>query len=230
MIKDADLPTGASLEFLPLWARLRGHGHLWHGTSPESLDAILRDGQITPNIGQFPSTFPQSKVSYSRHMCAISLFDFDTENESLIFDQEFKWGSVLIASLPATKALIRINREALDRTNLLVPIEISQRDRRLDCLPDDVRKMQMYIPCVEALHIGPISTSAFAGLILLASENGKYRWEEVGAGLECFRALLAVNEEWVADYERRTAERHARGDYTFAEAVEASIRAAENNR
>jgi hypothetical protein len=143
----------SSLTFSPLWARLRGHGQLWHRTSIVALERILRDGALVPNIGQLPNTFGQSQVSYSRHLGAVSLFDFDTADVPDIIEHEWKWGEVLATRLPAT-VLIRIMRDALDRTKLLLPTEISDGDRRLDPLPGDIRRMRMVIPAVEALHIG----------------------------------------------------------------------------
>jgi hypothetical protein len=128
---------------------------------------------------------------------------------------------VLSGHLPAGAALIRIRREALDRAKLLLPTEILRGDHRLDTLPDEIRKMHMVIPAVEALYIGPISASTFSGFILTAfKEYGGYLWQEVGLDADAFRVLSEISAEWNADHERRTAERHARGEYTLAEMVE----------
>jgi hypothetical protein len=209
--------------FLPLWSQLRGHGHLWHRTSLASLESILRDGQIVPNHGQFEPTFPQSKGSYAHHLSAVSLFDFDTADEPYIFEHEWKWGTVLTNRLPAG-VLVRIRREDLDRAKLLLPTEISQEDHRLDALPDDIRRMRMVIPAVEALHVGPISIAAFSGFILSAfGERDAYLWHEVPSGADAWRVLSEIAAEWQAEHDRRTAERHARGEYTFAELLEASL-------
>jgi hypothetical protein len=183
----------------------------------------LRDGQIVPNRGQFEPTFPQSKGSYARHLSAVSLFDFDTADEPYIFEHEWKWGTVLTSRLPAG-VLIRIRREELDRGNLLLPTEISQGDHRLDTLPDDIRRMRMVIPAVEALHIGPISIAAFSGFILSAfGERGAYLWHEVPSGGDALRVLSRIAAEWQAEHDLRTAERHARGEYTLADFVDASF-------
>jgi hypothetical protein len=83
----------------------------------------------------------------------------------------------------------------------------------------------MRIPDVEALHIGPIPASAFSGFIFTALEDhGGYLWQEVGADADAFRALSEIYAKWNADCERRTAERHARGEYTLTEKIEASLK------
>jgi hypothetical protein len=130
---------------------------------------------------------------------------------------------VLTNRLPAG-VLIRIQREGLDRAKLLLPTEISQGDCRLDALPDDIRRMRMVIPAVEALHIGPISIAVFGGFILTAfGERDAYLWHEVPSGGDALRVLSEIAAQWQAEHDRRTAERHARGEYTFAELLEASL-------
>jgi hypothetical protein len=214
-------PITPSPAFLPPWARLRGRGHLWHRTSLQSLEGILRDGEIVPNTGQLQPTSLQSKVSYAWHLNAVSLFDFDTVDESSV--SEYGWGTVFTSELPIV-VLIRLRREAPDRAKLLLPTEI-RGDRRLDILPDEIRQKHMVIPAVEALHIGPISASAFSGFILTTfKEYEGYLWREVGPDADAFRVLSKISAEWNADRERRTAERHARGEYTLAEMVEAASR------
>jgi hypothetical protein len=211
-----------SPDFLPLWGLLRGHGHLWHRTSLPSLECILREGAIIPNTGQFATTFPQSKISYSRGLGAVSLFDFDTSDEPYIFDHHWKWITVLAANLPPV-VLIRIRRHALDPAKLLLPADISRGDPRLDTLPDEVRRGQMVIPAVEALHIGSIPVSAFDGFILIAFKSGGgYHLHEVAERPDALRVLSDVGAQWTAARERLTEERHARGEYTLAEIIEAS--------
>lgn len=126
---------------------------------------------------------------------------------------------VLTTKLPAG-VLIRIRRDALDRTKLLLPPEILRGDQRLDPLPDDIRRKRMFIPAVEALHIGPISTSAFSGFILTASEEHEgYLWQEVGFDADTLRVLSEIGAKWNAVLEQR----HAREGYTLAEKLEAAI-------
>jgi hypothetical protein len=217
--------------FVPLWALLRGHGHLWHRTTLPALEGIFREKAILPNRGEFPNTFCQSKVSYSRHLKAVSLFDFDTATEQRISEHRRKWMDVLVANMPRVDILIRIAREALDRNRLVLPDEVSGDDVRLNALCEKVRKMRMYLPGVEALHIGPIGVETFTGFILLSGEGQEYHCHEAAFNgeHEAIRAMSTTATEWTNDYERRTAERHARGEYTLAERLDQAIKKQEQN-
>lgn len=165
-------------------------------------------------MGQLHPTYGQSKVSYACHLRAVFLFDFDTADAPDIFEHELKWAGLLAG------VLIRIRRDALDRAKLLLPTEISLDDHRLDTLPDEIRQGYMAIPGVEALHIGPIPASAFSGFILTAfKEDGGYLWQEVGPDADAFRVLSKISAEWNADHERLTAERHARGEYSWKDVL-----------
>jgi hypothetical protein len=160
-----------------------------------------------------------------RHLGAVSLFDFDASDESCIFENEFTWGSVLTQQLPA-RVLIRIRREALEQANLLLPADISRGDPRLGPLPDHIAEKGMYLRGVEALHIGPIAASAFSGFILTAFKfgGGYYLSPEVAVDGDAFRVLSEMGAQWTADHDRLMMERHARGEYSLAEVVEASMR------
>lgn len=217
-----DSSSDRSPAFRKLWASLRGNGHLWHATSLSSLEKILGDGAIVPNGGNFPEMFPQSKVSYSRHLSAVSLFDFDTSDEAYIFTEEFKWGPVLFnATLPDVGVLIRIGRALLITEKLILPNQISESDPRLAVLPDEIRKMHMLLPGVEAMHIGPVPVAAITGFILIAGENW---WQEMPRDDQSYERLSRLAAAWVSEYERDKAERHARGEYTLAELLEAAHR------
>jgi len=224
------LESTPSLALLPIWERLRGRGLLWHRTSLLALEGILRDGEIKPNAGQLPNSYGQSKISYGQHLGAVSLFDFDTADEPHIFDHKWKWDTVLFKPLPDAGVAIGVQRDALDRRNLLLPTEISNGDDRLASLSEEIRKMRMCIPAVEALHLGPISVKTFNGFILLTTENGGYLWNEVPVNPDAYCILSAISTGWISDYERRTMQRHARGEYSLAGRLEAAIRSADKNR
>lgn len=216
-----ELPDTQSLLLSQLGTRLRGHGHLWHRTSLKSLEGILRAGAIVPNIGQLPETFPQSNGSYSRYLNGVSLFDFDTSNERNIFDSEWAWQSVLINNL---SVLIRIRRDALDRAKLKLPSEISSS---VECVNEPTgtnERVRMLIPAVEAIHIGPIPSSAFSGFILATFKNGgEILWHEAEHGSDPLVELSQIGAAWKAAHELRRAERKARGELDLAELVKASF-------
>jgi len=138
---------------------LRGQSFLWHRTSIESLKAILRHGTIEPNHGQFSYTYPQSEKCYGRELGAVCLFDFDTEPVEDILLQACKWQQFLTDSGSAT-ILIRIDRKALKKKNLILPNAVQG-------------SAHVLIPHVEAWHKGSISTSAFRGYLAVRKGSGK---------------------------------------------------------
>ena len=194
-------------EFSSLWARLRGHGHLWHRTALSSLEDILRDREIVPNEGQFPVTYGQSNASLGRKIGAVSLFDFDTEAESNVLEHVWDYAP--------KEVLIRIRRDALDQTKLLLPSQVSKRAHE--------SSPAVFVPEVEALYIGSIPASAFIGFILVAL-NGQLRWKEEEATADTISILTDIDRRWKAEKAQETAERHARGEHSWAEIVTEAIR------
>jgi len=52
-------------------------GRLFHRTTCLGLRGIVRSGEIRPNDGSFPFSFPRSETSYGFRNAYISLFDFE---------------------------------------------------------------------------------------------------------------------------------------------------------
>jgi len=197
-----------------LWARLRDPRWLWHSTSLDALKLILSDGAIHPNAGQLPNTFSQSKVSYARHLGAVSLFDFATEDEEQIFYHEWKWLSVLFRTFRESVVLIRIRSGVVEPTSLLRASDLrAECDPRLGALPYNIRHARMWIPAVEALHIGPIACCAFDGFVLIANgDRDACLWHEATNRTDPVPELLAINAQWKAEREKAIEERFAAGD------------------
>lgn len=199
------------------WHGLRGTGALWHRTTLAALPLILQDGEITPNRGQFVREFGQADVSYGRYLGGVSLLDYDSETEERIEEHDWKYN--IVARMPP-QVLIKIRREALVEQRLLLPAVMSAgTDPRLDALPDDIRRMRMYVPAIEAIYLAPIPASAFAGFSLVAAgDAGVTLWREFPA--DGIGDLYQVAEYWVADDAQRKTARRARGEYTHAELLE----------
>jgi hypothetical protein len=163
-----------------LWSLLRGHGYLWHRTSLAALSGILTDQEIIPNTGQFPTTTGQSEVGYARRMGGVSLFDFDTASEQDFLDHRYDYcrGDVLI----------RIRRAALDSAKLLSP-------SRLRTLPDEIRVGGIYVPYIEALHIGPIPETAFDSFVLAPINGGEHLWYKTTPDAAGLNELLEISAE-----------------------------------
>jgi hypothetical protein len=149
---------------------LRGNGTLWHRTSVESLASILEHGAIEPNDGRFTETYPQSRVSYGKMISAVCVYDFDSAPLDEIYEHAWKWASFLKDQDPAT-VLIGIDCWRLNPDNVRPPgtVRLDTRDDKLVCIEADgtVRPYAMYIPAVEAWHIGPISTVHFREYLVI---------------------------------------------------------------
>jgi hypothetical protein len=196
-----------------LWSLLRGRGYFWHRTSSAVLGSILRDGEIVQNTGQFLPTYPQSEGSYARYIGAVSLFDFDTASEAEFetHRHDYWHGDVFI----------RIRRDALDPT-MLNRAEDIWTDPRLDTLSNEDKHKLVCIPYLEVLHTGSILETAFEGFIFAPENGGDYCWHETTSDAAGLRELLEIATKRKAEEERERAGRHARGEYTHAELVEAS--------
>lgn len=199
------------------WRLLRGKSAVWHRTSLAGLTAILRDREIKPNTdGRFDREYGQSDISYARHLEGVSLLDFDSETEARIEEHVDKYG--LISSLPA-QVIIEISRSSLEPSRLLLPaVMTTGTDPRLDALPPEIRRARMYVPAVEAVHIGPIPASTFRGFILVGRDDaGKRLWTHFPVA--AVDELQAAAKEWFDQCEAARTERHARGDFTLAEVL-----------
>lgn len=197
------------------WRLLRGKGALWHRTSLTGLAGILQDGEIRPNTdGRFDCDYGQSDISYARHIGGVSLLDFDSETETRITEHADKY--TLIGSMPP-QVIIELACSSLEPSRLLLPAVITEGiDARLDALPLEIRKARMYVPAVEAIHIGPISTSAFRGFTLVArNDAGKRVWKSFP--VTAVAEMHAASTEWIEKSAADRAARHARGDFTIAE-------------
>jgi hypothetical protein len=197
------------------WRLLRGKGALWHRTSLTALTAILQDGEIRPNTdGRFHREHGVSDISYARHLGGVSLLDFDSETEARIEEHANKY--TLIHAMPP-QVIIELSRGSLEPSRLLLPAVMTEgTDPRLDTLPPEIRRARMYVPAVEAIHIGPISATAFTGFLLIArDDSGERLWQSFP--LSAVDELHMTAKDWSTNSEAAKARRHARGDLTIAE-------------
>lgn len=197
------------------WRSLRGKNALWHRTSLVALGAILQDGEIRPNTdGRFDREYGQSDISYARHIDGVSLLDLDSETEARIEEHVDKY--TLISSMPP-QVIIELSRDTVEPSRLLLPAVMTKgTDSRLDALPIEIRKARMYLPAVEAIHIGPIPTRTFRSFTLVArADSGERLWQAFPVA--AVDEMYATSKEWVENSEAARAARHARGDLTMSE-------------
>jgi len=90
----------------PAYERVKGR--LFHRTTCLGLRGILRSGEIRPNAGLFPVSFPTSRTSYGFLNGYISLFDFeDTSTVDQI--RTFVIWDNLIGQMGKTLFLLTLN-------------------------------------------------------------------------------------------------------------------------
>jgi hypothetical protein len=118
-------------------------------------------------------------------------------------------------------ATSRIRRDALDPT-MLKRYEDQFTDPRLHTLSTDDKHKLMCIPYLEVVHTDSVPEAAFQGFIFAPENGGNYCWHETTSDEAGLRELLEIATKRKADEERERTERHARGEYTHAELVEAS--------
>ena len=85
---------------------------VYHLTSVQGYRGIRRSGEIQPNEGSFPYTYPQSATSYARLQGYVSLFDFETPTISQCLLTRPLWDGFFIKHKPAT-LLISLDRKKL---------------------------------------------------------------------------------------------------------------------
>jgi hypothetical protein len=94
----------------PAYERVKGR--LFHRTTCLGLNGILSSGEIRPNIGSFPLSFPRSRVSYGFRNACISLFDFEDTSEAEQIQTFLIWNN-LIGQMGKTFFLLTLNSQQL---------------------------------------------------------------------------------------------------------------------
>lgn len=182
---------------------LRGNGLLWHRTSIESLDQILRHGAIEPNDGRFATTYAQSSGSYGKYIGAVCLFDFDTESLQEILDQAFNWSQFLKDRGPLT-IMIGIDRGRLNRDDLILAGD-AKHPHYPECPTIPVvdglfaadgtpLRVPMYIPRVEAWHKGAIRISCCCEYLAIRRDADHY--ERIAVGADAMKEIRKFDHEW----------------------------------
>jgi hypothetical protein len=121
---------------------------------------MLATDQIRPNHREFPYSFPQTANSYGFYKGYVCLFDFGVVAEPEYVRFYERWAEFFERQKPFTVA-IELDRAALGEK--LVPNDVAKRE---------VGYKKVWIPYVEAWHIGPISLASCARqYVLIDSPN-----------------------------------------------------------
>jgi len=156
----------------PLWRELR-NGLLWHRTSTTDYRQIRADGLIKPNDGRVDRWGGKYAC---QQLGGVSLFDFTSQPEDLIFGEVHKWSPFLSHSGPVT---------------VLLGLEKSKLPGRLTPYPENKEGTTgNVIPYVEVCHCGAIPISAAISYLLVCAVD--YRG---------FKKLDSLNEQSLAKAE-----------------------------
>jgi hypothetical protein len=142
-------------------------GAVWHTTTPERYASILRDGHLVPepelsDSERWGTAMGSSHYPFVRSIGGVSLFDFRSFDEGQythVYPLSM-WREFVPCSHRASKAiwiemdLSEIHRNFVDGLNLVAKWkESGQLHRKI-------------MPIIESAHIGPISTDAFANVLV----------------------------------------------------------------
>ena len=154
----------------PLWRAL--DRRLWHATSPDRLEDILRDGEVA-------ITGDRYRNSLCRSLDCVALFDFGPTAVDT-GDQFRNWSGWFGHQQNSRVAIwLEIGRLATS-ANLIEAGEMR-------AIWHDGNLCKQYIPGVEAGHRGPIRLGFLTGALLIdAQDRSRFRYQE---GVE--EALLA---------------------------------------
>ncbi len=165
-----------------LWPLLKPG--LWHSTTSERFCAILSGGEIRPDNSEGGSDY---RGSLALSINAVSLFDFENASEIHALGNHGKWITHLRRHDTAVTVWIGLNRGRLPG-RLILTDEGGERAT--------ANKLNYY-PRVEACHVGPIPTCAFADVLAVSTAN-PYQFETLGSGETGLRRLSELVEQWAS--------------------------------
>jgi hypothetical protein len=176
---------------------LKGHGFVWHCTSPGAFYSIVEGGAILPS-GVAPTEW---QSSLGRKFAAVSLFNFDsTSDEDAPFyrgacDDWTNWFGLSINHVARICIAIAVDR--LD-SRMLFSI-----DEACQALGITDKWKHKHIPMIESLHKGPILASAFAKIYV--AKGGTLDHIEVPLDGNLISTVKELVSKWTEEGEREAA-------------------------
>ena len=164
-----------------LWPLLRPG--LWHSTPAERYGAILTEGEIRPDGGQNGNVYGGSLAV---SMKAVSLFDFENADEDYTLGTlGNRWSAHLQGFETPVRVWIGLNRDRLPG-RLILADEVQELAR--------VKKKNLYSR-VEACHVGPIPTRAFATRLAVSTAD-PCQFEPLASDMAALPRLRELAEQW----------------------------------
>ena len=184
------------------------HGGLWHMTHPERFLGIMQSGAILPepdidNKVRWKASCGEEFYPYVRFIGGVSLFDFhqfDPESYADDFSlsnwQEFvpclrtRWDGAVWIEID--RAQMQASEDFICGGCLRIRWNLERAYRHV------------FMPQIEAAHIGPLPTTAFKKIIFVFSKAGPFHelnWSEFNRAE--YEKLL---EDWKASRRRQSSE------------------------
>lgn len=161
-----------------------------HRTSIRGYRGIKESGFILPNQGQFPYSYPQSKVYYGPTKGYVCLFDFESASEEECILIHHTWGGFFSKYKPVT-VVLRLNRERLGDDLVLnsAAPKLGQEDHK------------GFIPFIEVWYPKPVPVPAIDGYIITYwdAKEFKTRFQEYSKEQvqEFENTLIMFEELWL---------------------------------
>jgi len=151
-LREDEIESWEASEISKIYPKLLGG--LFHRTNIEGYRGIRKHGRILPNQGQFPFTYPQSKISLAFSKGYTSLFDFGSVRDRDCISNHHNWGGFFFDQKPIT-IILCLNRGALSK-KLIASSSVPKLGE-----PGYIFR----IPYVEAWYPEPIPFGAIDGVI-----------------------------------------------------------------
>lgn len=152
------LETFCQSTVYPLFPLLRKR--IVHRTGIRGYRGIRKSGHIIANQGQFPYTYPQSRVYFAHSMNYISLFDLESAKIKDCISTHHTWGHFFYDHKPVT-IILGLNRHKLGDD--LIPNSAAPKP--------GTEGYKSKIPYVEVWYPRPISISVIESYIITVFDN-----------------------------------------------------------
>src|ERR1051326_345301 len=166
-LEDHEIESFRQSSVFPIFPILRNG--IFHRTGIEGYRGIRKTGYIFANKGEYPYSYPQSKVYFGPTMGYVCLFDFESATEEEIICINHTWEQFFSDHDPVTISL-RLNRQKLGSD--LIPNSSAPKSGS--------ENYRSKIPYIEAWYPKPIPISVVDSYLITAlnTETDQLMFEE----------------------------------------------------
>lgn len=181
-LEDYEIQSWRHSTISKIYPKLRGG--LFHRTNISGYRGIKKSGNILPNRGLFPFSYPQSETYFAFSRGYISLFDFELASDRDCISIHHTWDHFFFDGKPIT-IVFRLNRDYLSQK--LIPNSSGSKWGE----PNH----RSYIPYVEAWYPEPIPFNVIDDFIIVV-----YR------GLDTAPLFLEFTNNEISIFEKKVEE------------------------